>query len=390
MSDKKKQINSEDKKVESTTNNNEQENLVEEKKKKKSSPILWITRIVILIVILVFTWYVFSDRNTPYTDQARITELIIPITPRVSGYLTEVNVRLNSEVKLDELLFQIDTLPYVIAVRKAAANLDNVAQQLGAQTASVKAAASAVGVAKAQLDRSQRNYDRVQRIINKNPGAVSQADIDRVETSLDQSKEKLESSKANLEQVRKSLGETGSNNPQLRLAIAELERAQLDLSFTSVYSPGDGFIESFNIDEGYYSQAGQPLATLVSKQDLWIQADFKENNLSKMKPGNKVQFFLDIAPGRIFEGTVRSIGYGVNTGNSVNRGDLPTIQNSSSWLRDPQRFPVSISIIDPEAQELCRTGGQVDVVVYTADTDPLLTSIARFRIWINSKLSYVR
>jgi len=391
MTDAKEQISSEEKRTENLADKQGKKN-GNAPKKKKSASILWITRIVLIITLVIFIWYVFSDRNTPYTDQARITELIIPITPRVSGYLTEVNVTLNSEVKLDDLLFQIDTLPYAIAVKKTEANLDNVAQQLGAQGASVKAAASSVGVAKAQLDRSQRNYDRVQRIIEKNPGAISQADIDRVETSLEQSKEKVESAEANLEKTRKSLGETGMNNPQLRLAIADLQKAELDLAFTSVYAPGDGYIESFNVDKGYNSQAGQPLATLVSKQDMWIQADFRENNLTKMDVGDRVRFTLDVAPGRIFDGKVRSIGYGVNpnSGKSVNKGDLPVIGNSSSWLRDPQRFPVSIEISDPEARELCRAGGQADVVVFTSDVHPLLNSIARFRIWLNSMLSYVR
>ena len=111
--------------------------------------------------------------------------------------------------------------------------------------------------------------------------------------------------------------------------------------------------------------------------------------MSNMKVGNKVQFILDIAPGKIFEGTVRSIGYGVDSGNSVNRGGLPTIGNSSSWLRDPQRFPVTIEITDTEVIELCRAGGQADVVVFTGD-NKFLNRLARYRIWINSWLSYVR
>ena len=131
------------------------------------------------------------------------------------------------------------------------------------------------------------------------------------------------------------------------------------------------------------------MATLVSKYDLWIQADFRENNLSNMKPGDKVKYILDIAPGKIFEGTVRSIGYGVDSENSVNRGGLPSIGNSSSWLRDPQRFPVIIEITDAEAQKLCRAGGQADVVVFTGDNS-FLNRMARYRIWINSWLSYVR
>jgi multidrug resistance efflux pump len=357
--------------------------------KKKANPVVWTTRIVLVLAAIVFVWYMYSDRFTPYTDQARVTEITIPVVPRVSGNLIDVRVKLHSAVKTNDLLFQIDTSQFALAVKGAEANIENVIQQLGAQGASVKAAASAVGVAKAQLDRAQRNYNRTERVIKKNPGALSQADIDRVETSLSQAVENLANAEANLSKVKKQLGPEGENNPQLKLAINQLNNAQLQLSWTKIFAPTDGYIESLNLDVGYYAQAGKPLATLVSKEDLWIQANLKENNLSKMKPGDKVEFILDIAPGRVFKGTVGSIGYGVQTGNKTTPGDLPDIKSKSSWLQDPQRFPVVIEISDPEVKKLCRAGGQADVVIYTGDHS-FLNFIARIRIRINSWLSYVR
>lgn len=355
---------------------------------KKKSPMIWVTRVVLLISLIIFIWYLLADRRTPYTNQVRITELVIPITPRVSGYLTDVRVKLNSVVTLGDTLFQLDPVPFELAIYKARANVDQATQQMGAKGANVQAAASSVGVSRAQLDRSQRSYDRTQRIQEKNPGAVSQADIDRVETSLNQAKEKLGSAEANLVKAREELGDTGPENPQLRLAISELENAELQLSYTTVYAPNDGVIESFNVDEGYYSQAGQPLATLVSKQDVWLQADYRENNLSNMKAGDPVKFTLDIAPGRVFQGYVRGIGSGVDAGNAVNRGGLPTVGSSSTWLREPQRFPVTIAFDNEEALELCRAGAQADVMVYTGNYG-LLNSIANFRIKFKSWLSYV-
>jgi multidrug resistance efflux pump len=357
-------------------------------KPKKKSPMVWITRLVLFISMLVFIWYLLADRRTPYTNQARVTELVIPITPRVTGYLTDVRVKLNSVVEADDTLFQLDQTPFLLAVQKARANVDRTTQQLGAQGANVQAAASSVGMAKAQLDRVQRSYDRTMRVLEKNPGAVSRAELDRVETSLNQAKENLGSSEANLVRAKEELGVKGPENAQLRLAIAELESAELDLSFTTIFAPGEGVVESFNVDLGYFSQAGQPLATLVSKRDVWLQADYRENNLSNMQAGQKVRFILDIAPGRIFEGHVRGIGSGVDAGNPVNRGGLPTVNSRSSWLREPQRFPVTIAFNDQEVLELCRAGGQADVMVYTGDYG-VLNSIANFRIKLKSWLSYV-
>ena len=132
-----------------------------------------------------------ADAAPQKKDQARVTGLVVPIVPQVAGYLTEVNVRLHSVVNADDVLFQIDPRPYEIAVQSAEANLDNTAQQVGAMTATVKSAAARLGIARAQLDRSQRTYDRTQDILSKNPGALSQVDKDRDETNLAQSLEKV-------------------------------------------------------------------------------------------------------------------------------------------------------------------------------------------------------
>ncbi len=360
-----------------------------EEKEKTVNPVLKTLRIVLLIAAVIFLWYIFSDRFTPYTNQARVTGIIIPVTPRVSGYLVDVKVRLHSAVKANQLLFQIDTSQYVLAVKRAEAYLENVIQQLGAQSAGIKAAASRLGISKAQLDRAQRNYNRVKRITEKNPGALSRRDIDQAETALDQTLEQVASAEANLAKAKIQFGPAGEKNPQLRMAINDLNNAQLQLAWTKIYAPTDGYIESFNMDVGYYCQAGKPIVTLVSKEDLWIQANFKENNLSKMKAGNEADFILDIAPGRIFSGKVRSIGYGVQSGNGAVPGDLPSISGASSWLQDPQRFPVIVTFTDTTAKRLCRAGGQADVVIYTGNR-PILNAIAKVRIWINSVLSYLR
>jgi multidrug resistance efflux pump len=362
---------------------------VKEAAPAKTDPIRRVTRIVLIAAGVIFVWYLFADRFTPYTDQARVQGLVVPIVPRVSGYLTEVNVRLHSIVEPDEVLFVVDRRPYELAVRSAEANLDNAAQQVGALTATVKSAAGRVGVARAQLDRAQRNYNRTQAILEKNPGALSQSDRDRTETSLAQAVERLSSAEADLDKAKEQLGITGPENPQLRAAVAALEQAQLDLAFTTLYAPARGAIESFNIDVGYYAVAGQPLATLVSTTDAWIQADMRENNISRVEPGDPVEFVLDVAPARVFEGTVRSVGYGVGSSGVTSRGELPTVKSAQGWLRDPQRFPVIVGFDRKAASGLLRVGGQADVIIYTGG-NPILNLIGKLHIRVRSLLSYVR
>ncbi|OIQ37129.1 MAG: hypothetical protein BM563_09370 [Bacteroidetes bacterium MedPE-SWsnd-G1] len=357
--------------------------------KTQKSPIKLITSVVILISIVFFVWYISSERHTPYTDQARIKGLITPVSPRVSGYVTDINIHLHKKVKAGDTLFQLDLKPFEIAVKKAEANIDNTTQSIAASTSSVKSAAGKLGVAKAQLDRAERNWARVQRVMQENSGALSEADVDQSETALLQATEQVASSEANLERAKQSLGDSGPDNPKIRAAIQDLENARLNLEFATVIAPTDGVIESFDIDLGYYAAAGQPLTTLISNSDIWIQADMKENNLSLMRIGNKVKISFDIAPGKVFEGSIRSMGYGVAT-DQTNKGGLPSISNKTTWLRDPQRFPVIIAFEpDSELKNFYRLGGQADVVVYTGNHS-FLNAIATFRIKLNAWLSYVR
>ncbi len=357
---------------------------------EKKSPIKLITRIVLLISVLFFVWYIMSERHTPYTDQARIKGLVTPITSRVSGNVIDIRIQLHSKVNLGDTLFQIDPVPYEIAVLKAEANIDNTTQSVAASTSSVKSAAGRLGVAKAQLDRAQRNWNRVERVMKENAGALSENDKDQSETALLTATEQVASSEANLDRAKQSLGDSGSNNPKIRAALKDLEKAQLDLAFTTIIAATDGIIESFDLDLGYFASVGQPLTTLISKTDLWIQADLKENNISLMNVGDPVKFTLDIDPGKIYEGTVRSMGFGVAT-DKPNKGGLPSIDSKTGWLRDPQRFPIIIGLnsADEMLQEKIRIGGQADIVVYTG-SNGVLNALASFRIRFNSWLSYVR
>ncbi len=355
---------------------------------KDKSSIKKVSLVVLLITAVFFIWYVLSDRHTPYTDQARIHGLITPVSPRVSGVVTDLNINLHSRVNAGDTLFQLDKRPFEIAIQIAEAEIDNSTQSVAAGSASVKSSAGKLGVAKAQLDRAQRNWDRVQRVMKENEGALSEADKDQSETALLQAVEQVASAEASLERAKQSLGESGPDNPKIRRSIQNLEKARLDLEFSTVIAPTDGVIESFNVDLGYYASAGQAITTLISSSDVWIQANLKENNLSKMKIDNEVEFVLDIAPGKIFNGKVRSLGFGVAT-DQTNKGGLPSISDKKGWLQDPQRFPVIITSDDPDVRDLYRLGGQVDVVVYTGDSY-ILNSVAHLRLKIISLLSYVR
>ena len=114
--------------------------------------------------------------------------------------------------------------------------------------------------------------------------------------------------------------------------------------------------------------------TLVARSDVWVRAEYTENNLGRMKTGTEVEISFDVIPGRIFQGKIRSIGLGVSSGQAPPPGTLPTIDNSRDWLRQAQRFPVNIEFDinqDEELIEQLRVGGQASVMAYGDGAGPL-------------------
>ena len=165
-------------------------------------------------------------------------------------------------------------------------------------------------------------------------------------------------------------GEAGDANAQLRSARSAVEKAELDLARTKVVAPARGTVTDLRTDVGHFAQAGAPAMTLIANHDLWISADMTENNLGNIDAGDAVAIVLDVLPGEVLKGRVRSLGGGVSSGQQqAPPGTLPTIQNSRDWLRQAQRFPVTVEFDADEAERLrkVRIGGQAEIMVFTGD-----------------------
>jgi multidrug resistance efflux pump len=317
---------------------------------------------VTIVCALLFAWYVAADRSTPHSDEARVDGYVVPIAPEISGRVTRVAVENNQIVEAGDLLLGIDPLQYELAVRAAEADLERAGQTVGMGTADIAAAQARLADAKAQLA-----HDRVQaerRTTLEGLGVASKTDADRARAMLSRGEAELKTAQADLEKARKNLGDAGQDNTEVRSAMAALERARDDLANTSLYAPSKGGVTGLSITVGQYASMGQPLMTFVSASDVWVVAHLRENSLSNIEPGDAAEILLDVAPGRIFEGRVASIGYGVETGHDA-LGALPTVSSQSGWLREPQRFPVIVRFSDDSSRGLRRAGGQADVVIYT-------------------------
>ncbi|MDH3589989.1 MAG: HlyD family secretion protein [Gammaproteobacteria bacterium] len=355
--------------------------------KTPMDPVRKWTLIVFGAAVVLIIWYLAADRITPYSSQARVHALVVPVASEVSGTVVDVAVSNNQLVAKGDVLFQIERDRYQLVLENAQANLQKARQATGVSTAGVDAAQASVGAARAALLRSEQDATRLRRIKQQDPGAISDRRVESAEAALSASREQLAAAQANLERARQDLGETGDDNVRIVQAQAAVDQAQLDLDRTSVKAPADGLVTDVRVDQGNFAPAGSPRMTFIATHDVWVQADLTENNLGNVQRGDRVGISFDVMPGRVFEGTVRGMGYGVAV-DSAPLGSLPTIKNERAWLREAQRFPVEIDFELPiEDLRKLRVGAQASVIVYTGDNF-LLNGIGRVYIRLASILSY--
>jgi multidrug resistance efflux pump len=346
----------------------------------------WTIRILVLALVLL-VGYLTADRLTPVSSQARIHSLVVPIAAEVSGIVADVAVENNQPVQAGDVLFRLDDSSYRLAVASAEANLQSARQATGASAAGVEAAQAGVASAEAALQRARQDTERLRRIKMQDPGAISDRLLEASEASLIVSQQQLEAAKANLEQAQESFGSSGDENFRIQQAQSALERAVLDLQRTTVVAPAAGVVTDVRVDRGNFAAPGAPQMTFIATEDVWVQADFTENNLGHVDRGDAVRLAFDVFPGRVFEGTVRATGFGVAV-DSAPLGSLPTIQNNRQWLRDAQRFPVIIDFeMSPDEMRRLKVGSQVTALVYASE-NWFFNALGALYIRIGSILSY--
>lgn len=341
---------------------------------------------VVVLALVFFVWYVAADRMTPSTDQARVRGYVVPMAPQVAGVVTEVNVDMNQRVEKGQVLVQIDPDTYELAVKQAEAELEKAGQSVGASTADVSSAQARLVEVKANLRSVQAGAQRI--IAIEDTGVVTQAEVDKAKADVAGAEARVIEAIASLERARENLGVEGASNASIVSAMAKLEKAQLDLSRSILYAPGDGGVTNVRVHVGYFANVGQSVMTFISSSDVWIEAYMRENNIGNIQQGDEVEFVLDSMPGTVHQGTVTSVGFGVEDNSGGQIGGLASVQAPTGWLRDAQRFPVIINFNDDSTIGYRREAGQVDVIIYATD-NIFMNGLAWVWIRVVSVLSYL-
>ena len=347
-------------------------------------------RWVVIAIVLSLVWYLLADRFTPYTQQARVQAFVIPVASEVSGRVTQVPVHNNQSVEAGTVLFEVDPQQYRIALDRARADFESTRRQIGANTAGIDSARESLRAAQANELKARQDSERLERLYREDPGTVSVRRLDVARATHTQAVSQVGAARAEVERAKEQQGGSEENNAKLRSAAAAVEKAELDLSNAKIRARTGGLVTDLQTEVGRFAGAGSPVMTLIAIHDIWISADLTENNLGHVEPGTPVAIVLDALPGKVLEGKVRSIGYGVSTGQSPPPGSLPTVQNSRDWLRPAQRFPVIVDIDPGQLSSMrgVRVGGQAEVMAFPTSGNPL-NPLGRLYIRLMSWLSYV-
>ncbi len=333
--------------------NGQQKEETSTRKRPGKKPLVILGIVVIVMVIVALVWW-FMTRNEETTDDAFTDGDTVTIAPKASGYVTDLRIKDNQQVKKGDLLLVIDP-------RDATAQRDQAQAQLGLAQAQLHQAQAQLDLskvqypaqrdeAKAQVLKAQADLANAEAAYKRqrgvDPRATTQQNIDSANAQLRSAQAGLASAQAQLEvagqvqlQIRQQETNVEARERQVDQAKAQLETAELNLSWTEVRAPFDGFVTKRNVQTGTLVQAGTALFSLVSPQ-IWVTANFKESQLERMRPGNKVTVKVDAWPDMELEGHIDSIQQGSGSKFSA----FPSENATGNFVKIVQRVPVKIVI----------------------------------------------
>lgn len=325
----------------------------------------WLRKILMVILPLVIVvtavvFYAFSGRYVS-TDNAYVKADKILLAPEVTGTVVAVSANDNQEVKKGDLLFAIDAEPYRIAVAKAEANLATVETQIDEIRASLRQKQEELKIAQVDADYAEKEYARQ---IKLGEEATPKSRIDAALRDRDAATAKVgqlqQETQVILAQLANNADIATADHPLYKQALAALDAARLDLSRTEVRAPVAGVVGTMP-RLGGHAIAGTPMLSLVSSEDVWIEANFKETELTDITPGQRVQISVDTYPGYEWDGEVESISPATGSEFSI----LPAQNATGNWVKVVQRIAVRIRPLPKEGAPVLRTGMSADIHVDT-------------------------
>ena len=309
--------------------------------------------------------------NVEFTENAQVKQLIVPVNSRVQGYIKEVRFDEYQNVQKGDTLVIIEDAEYRYMVAQAEANLANAQTGKDAMHNVISTTATNLSVTDASIEEAriifenaERNYKRFSTLYEQN--AVTRQQYDDMNTAYLAAKARYDMLKRQKESVqavsREQNTRLGQNEAGIKLAEAALELARLNLSYTVVLAPCDGYTGRKEIQQGQLIQPGQTLVDVVNSEEKWIVANYKETQTTNITEGCEVEIEVDAVPNHKFKGVVRSISRATGASFSL----MPQDNSSGNFVKIEQRIPVRIDFTednDTEAMERVSAGMNVECKV---------------------------
>jgi len=317
----------------------------------------------VLVLIGALYFYLTGGRYES-TDDAYVQAARVEVSTDVPGRIAEIDVRDNQQVRKGDVLFKLDQRSFLIAVADAQAQLVGAHIKVPALQAAYRQRQADEAAARNTLAYRQREYARQTEL--QAEGISSLAQLDQAKNNFQSAEQQLAAAEQQTASALADLSGDPSapagSRPGVRQAQAALDRAKLELSYTTVYAPMDGIVTKVEqIQVGDYINAAAPLFALMSGSDIWVEANFKETDLTYMRPGQHVSFTVDAYPSKTFTGEVMSTSPGTGSSFSL----LPPENSSGNWVKVVQRLPVRISIENADANMPLAAGMSAVVKVDT-------------------------
>jgi multidrug resistance efflux pump len=347
----------------------------------------WVLFVIFLIVLLI-CYYVLMDMYTPYTNDAYIQAYVLQVAPQVDGQVVNVYVKNNDYVHKGQKLFTLDPRPYEYQVQQLRAKLVQTRQNIDELKSNIKAAEQVIKQSQADFAYATKRYNDLLPLVKKN--YIAKLELDQATEQVNSKKAILNQSKADYEKAKQALEyKIDGDYAIIKEMEANLALAEYNLSQTTFYAPTDGYITNLQLIVGSYVKTGDAVLTLVDDNEWWVVANFRENSVGRIKPGQTAEVSVALYPGTIFNAVVESADWGVSSGQGIPSGDLPVVESEENWVQLAQRFPVRLRItnIDHDRYKL-RIGGSVSVAVFTG-RGLILNPLAKLWLRIGSLVDYL-
>lgn len=359
-----------------------------EQKKKKSNIAKLINLVVLVIVLGGLFWVVksyFNFGNDKYTNAAQVESFINPINTRVSAYIKEIRFVEHQPVKKGDTLLILDNREILTQVGQAEAaymaalasknvtsqSVNTASNNVNTVGANVQAASAGIKAAKARLWNAEQNFNRYQNLLKDE--AVTRQQFDQIKTEYESQKAQLEVQIAQLQSVvntkrsseltvNEVKSRIGLNDAEIKRVESALEMAKLNLSYTVITAPHDGIMGRRSVNVGQLLNPSQQVATIVDINNVWITANYRENQMENVKIGGLAKVTVDALGGKEFEGKITAISGATGARYSA----VPVDNSTGNFVKVQQRIPVRIEFTDKnkiEDLKQLRAGMNVQVTI---------------------------